>query len=218
MRLIDVDQSGTLDFDEFIALVFDDHETLLEVLRSKLQAKVLEGRVHPTLASRARRRRQQKATISRLPAAVGGAEKGGAAGAQCITVEEAHAVNKRLLTVFESMDTGFDAALPLPAFGAALENLDIRLSPSLQQSMLGLFDVDGSSTIDFKEFQAALMTPEALAMVQKDDCLSAPNPRGQPPQYAVTTTTAATAGPSGGGDSECVVTVLDGSRPSTTEL
>ena len=39
MRVIDVDHSGTVDYDEFIALVYDDNDTLLQVLRSKVLAR-----------------------------------------------------------------------------------------------------------------------------------------------------------------------------------
>jgi hypothetical protein len=67
--------------------------------------------------------------------------------------------------VFDSFDSKLGGVLALPAFGAVLEALDLQLSPALLGEMMSMFDADGSSTIDFREFQAALMTPEALGIV-----------------------------------------------------
>merc|ERR1711990_51053 len=38
---------GTVDYDEFIALVYDDNDTLLEVLRSKVVVRYGEGKKDP---------------------------------------------------------------------------------------------------------------------------------------------------------------------------
>ena len=130
MRVIDSDQSGTIDYDEFIALVYSDNETLLEILRRKIAAKCSDG------------------------------------PADSCTPAQARAVHRRLREVFDSFDSQLSGELPMQAFAAALERLDVHLSPDLIKQLLTMFDADRSGSIDFDEFAVAMMTPQALEHIE----------------------------------------------------
>jgi hypothetical protein len=166
MRVIDQDQSGNVDYDEFIALVYADHETLLQVLRNKVLINF------------------------------GAPPSGGDANAQVgiealVSPTAAHAVNRRLRQVFDTMDTDLNGELPLHAFGSAMELLDVQLSSTLHEEMLAIFDADKSGTIDFQEFQKAMMAPEMLEIVRAVPPIPAHmgRPQGQVPRLSVLATT-----------------------------
>ena len=163
MRVIDQDQSGNVDYDEFIALVYADHETLLQVLRNKVLIKFGAA---PSVV----RRLGIEALVS--PTA-------------------AHAVNRQLRQVFDTMDTDLNGELPLHAFGSAMELLDVQLSSTLHEEILAIFDADKSGTIDFQEFQKAMMAPEMLEIVRAEPPIPAHmgRPQGQVPRLSVLVTT-----------------------------
>jgi hypothetical protein len=142
MRLIDVDQSGTVDYDEFIALVYSDDATLLEVLRRKVLTKYGHCSGSGGVGQLA------SAPMRDLNGAC--------------TPGQALAVHKKLREVFDSFDSRLDGELPTDAFGLALEHLDVDLSPDLVKQLLVMFDADCSGSIDFSEFVNAMMSPETV--------------------------------------------------------
>jgi Ca2+-binding EF-hand superfamily protein len=142
MRVIDEDHSGTVDYHEFIALVYDDNDTLLEVLRSKLmlrygaKASAEPSDEQPSVES-------ARAVSDRLKA---------------VFTSLAHR---------EGWETGGEntGELTVDGFTRALDALEIEISAHLLTQLLTIFDADGSGGIDFIEFQSAFMAPAALKLV-----------------------------------------------------